>query len=587
MHINRVGNSPSNQEAGARDTEMDSRKSADNNSRVEPPASDAALSAELLQALVGCQEATEVLAVLTEALDGMAGIGGVLVNLHDPARRALVCRAARLPAPFQDMEGPLTGFRSPLDRNDPITDTFRSGEVRIMDETTRHLFTDTLAGHFRQWNIPRVAALPLTGRDHPLGTVLLLGEPGLLDELPVNAALDVMAKVAPQLELAIIYQRVRAGGDSSERLLDEQRRFLDFMTEVNNLTDTTAIFEAAAAEFFQRHPFDLVGFLEPEDNALAVRHLTVRDQRFEGVKRQLDEFYEHTRYWLGSADGATPLAYLQRTSFYFPDVRRVLHLPMSEKDSKSLELMGNPRTFLITPILRRGEPVGVLWLMSLDEVFELSETEQRLIEQLSAFLGTTLINAEMYSSLQRQRTEVSSLNSDLQRRIRELDRRASRDSLTGLLNYGSFEERLTLLIDAHQRDQGGSDLSLLVVDIDHFKRFNDTFGHEAGNQVLREVAHRLQSCIRDMDTAYRYGGEEFVAILPRCDVEGARVIGERIRYEISRHRPEVEGAPAVTVSVGYAAHKAGESGKELFKRADQALYRAKGDGRDRVVGADE
>jgi two-component system cell cycle response regulator len=130
-------------------------------------------------------------------------------------------------------------------------------------------------------------------------------------------------------------------------------------------------------------------------------------------------------------------------------------------------------------------------------------------------------------------------------------------------------------------------LSVLVLDIDYFKSINDTFGHDAGDDVLREFADRLKKSIRGIDLACRYGGEEFVVVMPDTDLGVATLVAERIRRRIAGERFPVEkGARAleVTISVGIAARMGPQdNAPQMLKRADEALYRAKRDGRNRVV----
>lgn len=159
------------------------------------------------------------------------------------------------------------------------------------------------------------------------------------------------------------------------------------------------------------------------------------------------------------------------------------------------------------------------------------------------------------------------------------------DGLTGLHNRRYMEMHLQSLLDqAASRDRP---LSALVVDIDHFKRVNDQFGHDAGDDVLREFAHRLKASVRGIDLACRLGGEEFVVVMPETDAAVARIVAERIRSKTAGALFAVSGGKRqipVTVSVGVASFLgADDDAAALLKRADVALYRAKADGRNRVV----
>jgi two-component system cell cycle response regulator len=159
------------------------------------------------------------------------------------------------------------------------------------------------------------------------------------------------------------------------------------------------------------------------------------------------------------------------------------------------------------------------------------------------------------------------------------------DPLTGLYNRRYMESHVTTLVD--QALARGKPLALLVIDIDYFKAVNDVHGHDAGDAVLREFATRLKKSIRGIDLACRYGGEEFVIVMPETDMAVAAIVAERIRRRIASE-PFVIGNGAtaldVTISIGIAALSGVEDSAALIlKRADQALYRAKRDGRNRVV----
>lgn len=159
------------------------------------------------------------------------------------------------------------------------------------------------------------------------------------------------------------------------------------------------------------------------------------------------------------------------------------------------------------------------------------------------------------------------------------------DGLTGLHNRRYMEMHLQSLID--QAVSRGRPLSALVVDIDFFKKVNDTYGHDAGDDVLREFSRRLKASVRGIDLACRLGGEEFVVVMPETDAAVARIVAERIRTKTAASRFEVakgERALDVTCSVGVATLAGGgDDASALLKRADVALYQAKKDGRNRVV----
>lgn len=171
------------------------------------------------------------------------------------------------------------------------------------------------------------------------------------------------------------------------------------------------------------------------------------------------------------------------------------------------------------------------------------------------------------------------------RLVRRLEHLSHHDALTGLLNRRAIEY---LLDREDQRLQRFNDpFSVLLVDIDHFKRINDRLGHAAGDSVLCMVSRTLQAQAREVDRVARYGGEEFCILLPHTLHEGALQAGERLREAISQiNIPWGDESITVSISTGLAcAHEPGETLQALLKRADEALYQAKAEGRNRVISA--
>jgi two-component system cell cycle response regulator len=164
---------------------------------------------------------------------------------------------------------------------------------------------------------------------------------------------------------------------------------------------------------------------------------------------------------------------------------------------------------------------------------------------------------------------------------------AMTDALTGLHNRRYMELHLGSLIE--QALARGKPLAVLVLDIDHFKAINDGHGHDAGDDVLREFGMRVRKSIRGIDLACRYGGEEFVIVMPETDVSVASMVAERLRRRIAADPFAIAapcGAIDVTISIGIAGLTGpDDSAAALLKRADQALYRAKRDGRNRIAAA--
>ena len=230
------------------------------------------------------------------------------------------------------------------------------------------------------------------------------------------------------------------------------------------------------------------------------------------------------------------------------------------------------------------------------------QTLDRYSDELGASVGSdklrTLVSgliletqrvAERNRSLQERLTQSSGEISELRQNLETVRREAMTDALTGIPNRKFFDTRLrTAAKDAMET---GEPLCLIIADIDHFKKFNDTYGHQVGDQVLRLVARTLTDSVKGRDTPARYGGEEFAIVLPQTRLDDAMLLADKIRQTMMRRRIVRKGTRddlgTITLSLGAACFRPGEPLTEIVQRADAALYFAKNHGRNRAASEAE
>src|SRR5262249_18665623 len=217
---------------------------------------------------------------------------------------------------------------------------------------------------------------------------------------------------------------------------------------------------------------------------------------------------------------------------------------------------------LKAPITYRDEQIGVL-IVEDDTPGRSWESEEMLmVKTVADQLAVAISHARLFKQVQNQ---------------------AMTDSLTSLYNHGAFKERLDREIKLAERN--GDRVSLILLDLDHLKRINDTHGHRAGDEGLIHVSEVMRQTVRDVDICARYGGEEFVVILPQCSREDAISVAERLREAISSSPVKRLGqrVDQVTASVGVSTYPApAKTADELIEMADRAMYLAKAAGRNRV-----
>jgi diguanylate cyclase (GGDEF)-like protein len=241
------------------------------------------------------------------------------------------------------------------------------------------------------------------------------------------------------------------------------------------------------------------------------------------------------------------------------DKQILLTKQLEEKtDPRLSKLLPFARNLVVAPLFADGRSVGALVLEHPTKLGH--RIERRVVDMVGQFAAHGALAIRNASLMQ------------------QVQRMADTDALTGLANRRSFEARLDQELSRAARN--GEPVTLMMLDVDRFKRFNDSHGHQAGDDVLRHVGATLIAASRDFDTPARYGGEEFAVVLPACSPAESLIVAERIRKLIG----EIETVETVTASAGVASYPAhATTATDLVKAADEALYESKRSGRDRLT----
>ncbi len=545
----------------------------------------ASLENTLLRSICKTIELDDLLETLYSEIERLNVFDGFLINLVDITQENLICERARLPKGFESFETTLKKYKFPLDSDYVNAEAYKKNEVVSFDTDSLEKYDDTVKQRFKLWQIEQMLVVPIPepDTDNSLGTIMVFRQGKRIDHTTTCKLSNLVDIFCYQIKNSRLYDGMRSRQLQVEQTATEQQRFLEFIAEINNLTSTDEIYKTISLEFLQQLPFDLASVSMQEGGRLVSKHNTVINSYFDETLKRWKEHIENLELELDHTEGAVPAVYVNNTHLLFPDVMTIKHLPMPANDKRGLDILETPRTFLLMPIRYKGEPIGVISLLSVSKTIKVSDEEIKLVELLCNFIGTAIKNAEVYDLVARQKNEIETLNHSLQDKVYELGELASKDKLTGLYNFRSFENELDRRIKEYHLKSNEFELALIIVDIDNFKDFNDTHGHAAGNIVLAGVAHKISDLARKKDIPCRYGGEEFVVILPKCDLTGAQVFANRVRKSIEQSTFSTdEGELGVTVSIGFGCHTRKETREELFERVDQALYRAKHRGRNRI-----
>ncbi|GAB4397773.1 MAG: hypothetical protein OHK0052_20370 [Anaerolineales bacterium] len=427
----------------------------------------------------------------------------------------------------------LTNTRFPLDDSNPATQVYATGEPYILEDAPAayEIFSQPPHDYIRAW-----MGVPLIYRGQIIGMISLDSlHPGTFK--PYHARLVMV--FAAQMSIAI----------ENARLFEAEHRRAEELSVLHRLSQ-------------------------------AVVEETTLDSLLDRVIRMIGETLYANNFGVGLVDEAQGVVHLRYADWNHHDQPRLINIPIQQgiigkvvqtatayrindvtQHPDYVELQPNILSELCIPLIANKRVIGVINLeSSVPEAF--SEADERLLDTFAGHLATAIEKLRLFDEIQQM---------------------AITDPLTGLFNRRQFF-RLGY-IELERSHRYAREMAMMMLDIDHFKKFNDTYGHQIGDVVLQAVARQCRESMRAIDIIGRYGGEEFSILMPETSQSGALRLAERLRQQVQDLGvPTRSGILRVTISVGVACLNLGseEMLENLIERADKALYVSKQTGRNRV-----
>ncbi len=387
---------------------------------------------------------------------------------------------------------------------------------------------------------------PMLYEDHVLGVIVL-------SKLGVNQFtgddlryLEIYASIAAQAMVnADATEQLKAQSDRLARQLSSQRELMQVTESILSTLDPRTVVEEIADR--------LGGLLRVDNIAIGINDTEA------GVVRTLFARGVNADMYMDVVIKDT-----EGVAGWVLEHGEALLIPRTQDDARFINFADRvvPGAVMVAPLRSRDKVTGTLLLERLGEDAHFEEEEFELLQLFAGHVSIALQNAEAHHAV-----EI----------------RAQTDALTGLKNQGTFQEYLQMTV------KRGNPFSLLIVDLDDFKSFNDRRGHEAGNLMLANIAKALRTSCRDSDEVFRYGGDEFALILPNTDEAGAMRVAAKVGRAVrNAPAPGTRRLSGVTCSIGAAAFPADASDREsILLAADRACYVAKRNGRNRAVTSGE
>lgn len=428
------------------------------------------------------------------------------------------------------------------------------------------------------WNqVKTLMACPIISTSGTIGLILVHQCDHLRAWSP--SELELVEAVAGQVSMAVDHGRLY----QQARTLAEQEHLINnIVRAMRTSLDVDTILDTATSELSKALGADRVQIAQPRaEGPLVVtheHHHAAADNELESLKglslygsaidfhpnARLHDYFSQTetKDVLGvkldnSQDGSGAELGQMLTSEAIAAINDVAGDSRCRGFEEYLETVGS-KSLIAAPLINEEQILGLLIVHQCSHERNWSNSELRLVEAIADQLAVAIAHAQLFAQVRHQ---------------------AITDGLTGLYNHVYFKNRLSE--ELRMAERKGTTVSLVMIDLDHLKKINDTYGHPVGDSAIRQIAAILKTLLRSGDTAARYGGEEFGVILPDTSLLEAALIADRLCSQIRHANVPVLGK--ITASLGTACYpKQARSSAELIEKADQALYVAKNNGRDQV-----
>ncbi len=399
----------------------------------------------LLEQLSQTIELDDVLDLCGKALRSDCHIDGYLINLISWDDKFLVCRKIALPGKFQGIESAYSEFRYSLSEENSVVKCYTKNKTIMLSKETIQQEPEVIQIRFDRWRMSEMAVVPIptTDPDQPQGAILLFVNKGRITEDMLSKVSELLTVFSKPINNARRFAKLKQRESVVKASAAEQKRFLSMVTDVTERLDTAQIYQIITREFLTWWNFDMCAVWMQEGDELKMKILTSRSQSHKRIHKRLEEYYHDISFKLELADSATSMSFLNNQHIYFHDTIKVLGLPMAEKDRIALEIFETPRTFLFIPIRRQDKPIGMLWLISVDNTVEITENDIALLESVTSVVGTAVGNAQLYTTVEKQRYEIETALNSLKKTQVQL-REAEQAKLAAVVQAKEAAEASTL-----------------------------------------------------------------------------------------------------------------------------------------------
>ncbi len=482
------------------------------------------------------------------------------------------------------LEGSLLGYHIDVNKNIPDIEAIKSKHHILLNKDNISRYDDHISTVFDAWSITEFIVFPLIFNDDTIGTFQAISHSNSFSDEQIENINNMLEVITPYIYSCYKYEVFVRQNDNIEESGDKHQQIIGLINSIGGISCFTELFETVLSGLITHYGFHFGSIFTNENGFLIPQHWKTLSPEYEEKISQLKVWSNHNLCSLSSNDGAMSSCFENDSLIYIPDIDKVISLPMAEHDRNALNQIKEIKSTVFIPIRQNEKAIGVFWMGTLSKTTILNFSDREMLEAVASYLGIAMENARMYEEIENQKQQIEDLNRRLNIKVKKLQQIATHDYLTGLYNFGYFQNALANMLEKNnRRTKKYESICLVMADIDHFKDFNDTHGHEAGNIALKQVADTISDLARSADVVCRYGGEEFVVILPDCPIDGAALFAERVRSKIEATPVIIDDNEiTITISIGCAACNCSQNSRACISNADSMLYKAKENGRNRV-----
>ncbi len=370
---------------------------------------------DLIDRLFGEEDLDVVMGLLADDLLNLSFVDGVVINLVNDKNRYLVCRYINLPKEYKGIEEAYKKFQHRLSSRSKVDGKYPDINVKaLQDRKTIILskddavkYPESTSERFVRWGINQLVTIPIIFGDNSLGTINLLIQNGKFSQKELDSTSvcfdDYFLVINKLRDFSILKEKEAKIRD----VAIEREEFLEFVTEINSVTSSERIYKMLSTEFLKRFSFDVALISMVEGESIIGTNSICTDSAFEEKCKLWDEFFSREHYSATVSSGAIGASVSNNIHIVISEVDKIMHLPMSRLDRKALEIMETVKSIAHVPIRKHHEAIGVLSLLSLTDNIYLADSEINLIELLCSFIGTAIINAELYTKVDDQKNQIS------------------------------------------------------------------------------------------------------------------------------------------------------------------------------------